>query len=241
MSTFVRPRTICPVVLCLLLFVSLPASAKSVSVTGAGYIGGTADGLGVNGGIFSCFSAAPDGPSNLGNGMVGVPMSLSFGPIAYSGPGFTEVNVGNQFTDILTGGILFTAPTFTVPASALFTGTFTTTVDFSGQLTAYRDVNGSLGPLMAVLSFSGVGTATLKLQDNGLGSFTIISAEGDFTNASGTLTTVPEPPSFALMGAGLLVLATAAANRARRRRRVPILDVLCHGWDSTNVSRLGCP
>lgn len=220
MSAYVRPYTFGLVVLCLLLSVSLPASANSVSVTGFGYQGNTTDGLGVNTGLFSAFSAAPDGPGILGFGMVGVPMTLSFSPFAFPGPGYTEVSIGKQFTDILMGGIDFTTGTFTVPASALVTGIFTVPVSVLGQVMAFRDLGGGVkGPLMASLSFAGTGTVTLGLADDGNGAFIIGAAVGNFTNISGNLTVLPEPSSLLLVGTGLLALRTVARRNGGRLRR----------------------
>ena len=113
---------------------------------------------GLTAGIFSASSAAPDGRDDLGQGTVGLPITLKWGSFAFPGPGFTSVNLGNQFTDILTGTIVFTG-TFTVPASALFTGTFTAPVDVSGQLQAFQDLTlgqgfYTQGPLMAPYSLA---------------------------------------------------------------------------------------
>lgn len=227
-SSFVSPRR-CPLpvylrrcvlsqaVLCLLLG-TLPARANSVTVVGNGYSGGTSDGLSFTAGVFSAFSAAPDGPAILGVGAVGVPLTLSWSSLPFPGPGFTLVNVGNKFTDILTGAILFTG-TFTVPASALLTGTFTGPVDVSGQLQAFQDLTlgqgfYTPGPLMATLLFSGTGTATLQLEDNGNNFFVIDFASANFNN-TGRLTVVPEPTSLFLMGTGLTGLSVMVRRRWR--------------------------
>ena len=232
MSAYVRPCTFGLVVLCILVCVSLPAGANSVTfnvaATGYGYVGDGDDGLSVKAGIFSTFSAAPDGPSNLGFGAVGVPMNISFGPEAYPGPGFTDVSIGKQFTDILEGGIIFTSGTFTVPASALVTGTFTTPVDVVGQVMAFQDLGSQgvwiQGPLMASLSFSGTGTATFQIRGVGNNEFLIVSGEGSFKNIYGSLTTpTPEPSSLLLISTGLAAFG-AVAGRSRgflRRARLP--------------------
>jgi hypothetical protein len=93
-------------VLCLLLGTTLPAKANSVTVTGNGYAGNDMDGLRLTAGIFSASSAAPDGRDDLGQGTVGLPITLKWGSFAFPGPGFTSVSLGNQFTDILTGTII---------------------------------------------------------------------------------------------------------------------------------------
>lgn len=219
MSTSLRSCTFGVVVLCILVCLPLAASATSVTVTGLGYAGATQDALGVSGGIFSTFSAAPDGPSQLSGGLVGVPMTFSFTASAFPGSCCTEVTIGNRSTDILTGSIIFTTGTFTVPESALLTGEFTTTVSVVGQVMAFQDLGGGVaGPLMAVLSFAGTGTVTLTLQDFGNGFFVIEFAKGTFSNISGTLTVVPEPSSLLLMSTGLAAFGTMA-GRCRRRLR----------------------
>lgn len=218
LPAYLRRCVLAHAALCLLLGTALPAKANSVTVTGNGYAGGDSDGLRLTAGNFSAFSAAPGGQEFLGGGSVGVPMTLSWDSFAFPGPGFTTVNLGNQFTDILTGAITFTG-TFTVPASALFTGTFTAPVHVSGQLQAFQDLTlgqnfYTQGPLMATLLFSGTGTATFQIEDIGNPNFQIGFTNVNFKN-TGTLTAVPEPTSLFLMGtgfAGLLVMM-------RRRRR----------------------
>lgn len=217
-----RPCTIGLVFVCMLAGVSISATASSVGVTGYGYAGNDSDGLSLSAGIFSTFSAAPIGPGLLGTGMVGVPMSLSFSSVAWPGPGFTVVNFGTQFTDILTGGIVFTTGTFTVPAAALMTGVFTTSVEVLGQVMAYQDLShdGIQGPLMATLSFAGTGTVTLYLVDEGEGFFLITSAQGNFNNITGTLTSVPEPASMLLVATGFAILRTRAGRTRGFLRRI---------------------
>lgn len=148
-------------------------------------------------------------------------MTLSWNSFAYPGPGFTSVNLGNQFTDILTGTITFTG-IFTVPASALVTGTFTAPVSVSGQLQAFQDLTlgqgfYTQGPLMATVLFSGTGTATFQIEDIGSPNFQIGFASVNFNN-TGTLTTVPEPTSLFLMGTGFAGLS----GMVMRRRRLSI-------------------
>lgn len=200
-------------VLCFVLGTTLPARANSVTVTGNGYAGNDMDGLRLTAGIFSASSAAPDGRDDLGQGTVGLPIKLSWGSFAFPGPGFTSVNLGNKFTDILTGTIVFTG-TFTVPASALSTGTFTAPVDVSGQLQAFQDLTLGQGPLMATLLFSGTGTATFQIEDIGNNNILFRSANVNF-NDTGTLTAVPEPTSLFLTGTGLAGLSVMVRRRWR--------------------------
>jgi hypothetical protein len=195
----------------LALLVSISAAhADSISVTGSGVLGGDIDRLQVSAGSFSAYSAAPAGPSFvLGASPVGVQVTLEWGVVPFSGPGFTTVNLGNQFTDILTGGITFTS-TFTIPASALVSGTFTAPISVMGGLGAYQDLllgqgQGSYetGPLMGTLQFVGTGMATFEISDVGQGLYHITSADATFTG-QGMLTSVtPEPSSFLLMGSGI--------------------------------------
>jgi hypothetical protein len=208
------------VLLSMLLVIGSYALADSVSVTGTGYLGNDTNGLTLSAGAFTAASAAPGGPGFFGTGMLNTPLTLSWASSPFSGPGFTAANVGTQFTDILTGGIQFTTPTFSVPASALLTGVFTAPVTVIGELQAFQDLllgngNGAFeqGPLMATLKFTGTGLATFHIQDAGQGLFTISVATAQFTG-TGTLTTVPEPGSLLLMGTG--VASLLGSGRFRR-------------------------
>jgi PEP-CTERM motif-containing protein len=210
------------IVFCSLACLSLPANANSVSVSGTAYGGSDTNGLSVTAGIFSTWSAAPFGYSQVGGGTAGVPMTLSFSVLPWPGPDNATVNIGSKFTDILQGaGILFTG-TFTVPFSALAKGTFTAPISFTGQLLAYQDLTlgqgfYTQGPLMASLTFKGTGTVTFQLMDLGNGGFII--SYGSFTfNGKGNLTVVPEPASLFLMGTGLAALGGVVRRRVLFRQ-----------------------
>ena len=205
------------------LAISQPARADSITlaVSGSGYLGSTYNGISVNGGnLFSIYSAAPDGPAILDTGAVGVPMDLTIYPSAFSGYGFTDVRIGGSVTDILNGGLTI-ASGFTVPASALMTGSFTAPVTVSGSLQAYTDLTygtGILtqGPLLGTLDFSGQGMGTFSIEPTGSDTFVIVYEVGQF-KGTGTLNTTvhltPEPTSLVLVGTGLAALALALKRR----------------------------
>lgn len=198
------------------------ANSISVSVNGFGYLGGTTDGLSANAGtLFSAFSAAPDGPSYLDFGTVGVPSSLEFTPSAYSGIPYSYVTIGAFTTDIIYGSIDFFS-SFTVPESALADGSFSAPVDAVGSLAVYQDLTfgqGSYtqGRLLGTLQFSGHGTATFDIEPTGGDGFLIVDAFGNY-QGSGTLnTTTPEPGSLILVGTGLATIAFSLKRRVKRR------------------------
>ena len=196
--------------------ISIPASANSVGVNGTAYGGNDSNELSLSATV-SIFSAAPIGYSQVGSGTAGVPMTLSFWVLPWSGPGYTTVNIGSKFTDILQGtGILFTA-SFTVPFSALANGTFTAPISFTSQLLAYQDLTSgqgyvTRGPLMASLVSNGTGMGTFQLTDIGNGQFIIPYATFDF-KGTGNLTIVPEPGSLFLLGIGLAGFGTMCWRR----------------------------
>jgi hypothetical protein len=207
------------VVFSLLLTISLPASANSVSVTGTGYLGDDTNGLTATAGIFSAGSGAPGGQSFVEFDKVGVPITLAWVANPFTGFGFTLVNVGKQVTDILNGAIDFTS-TFTISASDLAAGTFSTPVDLSGDLQAFQDLTygqGDVTPglLMARLLFSGKGTSKLILIDTGQGNFEIVSVFATFTGNGTLQTVVPEPTSLFLLGTGLALLAGIVRHKRR--------------------------
>jgi hypothetical protein len=203
---------------------SAEANSISVSVNGFGYLGGDGDGLSANAGkLFSAFSAAPDGPPNLAFGTVGVPMSLEFSPYTYSGLGYSDVTIGAFTTDIIYGGIDFFS-SFTVPASALTTGSFTAPVTAFGSLAVYQDLTYgqgyyTQGPLLGTLQFSGQGTATFDIEPTGGDGFLIVEAFGNYKGAGtlDTTTTIPEPGSLLLVGTGLTGIAFSLKRRVKCR------------------------
>jgi hypothetical protein len=203
MQTIVRRYVFLLFAASLIFAISPFANADNVEVSGTANMGNLNEDLSVRAGILSASVTVPDdlGPSNLGFGTVGVPLTLSFGFSGAFTPGFASVSIGSQFTDFASASFLFKTSLFTVSTLALANGTITIPVTVSGELSAYRGP-GTLG-LMASLQFAGTGTATLQLVDENLGTFVIQSTNVEFNNINGTLTTVPEPASLFLLGTGL--------------------------------------
>lgn len=212
------------VLLCFVIITTSATFADSVSVTGTGTLGSDLDSLSATAGNFSAYSAAPGGPGILFGAIpLNTSYTASWGSSAFPGPGFTVVNVGSQFTDILSGGLNFTS-TFSVSAADLAAGFFTAPVTVTGELQAFQDLlvgSGTQeyqqGPLMATLQFTGTGIGTFQIYDAGQGLFDTSVGSVTFTG-KGTLTTVaPEPGSFFLMGTGVLSLFGIAKAKVLKR------------------------
>lgn len=217
MPPSLRMRMLGLVILCFVAAGALPATANSVSVTGTGHGGGFSVGFDITSAGFTAFESLNGGDRGyISIGTVGVPMKIIWSVDAFPGPELqTTATVGGQFTDLVGGGLVFTS-TFTIPASALLSGTFTVPVDVTGYFTAFQDLSlgeGFLtpGPFLGGLTFTGTGTATFDILDLGQGSYEIVSASSTF-NGTGRAVT-PEPTSLLLMGTGLAALGLVARRK----------------------------
>ena len=217
MTPSLRLNLLAIVVLCLLVVNALPATANSVSVTGTGHVGGFSVGFDITSAGFTAFESLNGGGQGyISTGTVGVPMKLIWSVDAFPGPELqTTATVGGQFTDLVGGGLVFTS-TFTIPASALLSGTFTVPVDVTGYFLAFQDLSlgkGFLtpGPFLGGITFTGTGTATFDILDLGQGSFEIVSASSTFSGTGRAVT--PEPTSLLLMATGLAALGLVVRRK----------------------------
>jgi len=215
MPPSLRTNMIGLVILCFVAASALPATANSVSVTGTAHVGGFSVGFDITSAGFTAFESSNGGGQGyIDTGTVGVPMKLLWSVDAF--PGLATATVGGQFTDLVGNGLVFTS-TFTIPASALISGTFTAPVDVTGNLTAYQDLSlgkGYLtpGPFIGGLKFTGTGTATFDILDLGHGSYEIVSASSTFSGTGSAVT--PEPTSLLLMGTGLAALGLVVRRKS---------------------------
>jgi len=205
------------VILCFVVASALPATATSVSVTGTGHVGGFSTGFDITSAGFTAFESLNGGGQGyITTGTVGVPLTLIWSVGAFPGPELqTTATVGGQFTDLVGGGLVFTS-TFTIPASALLSGTFTVPVDVTGYFIALQDLSlgkGYItpGPFIGGLKFTGTGTATFDILDLGQGSYEIVSASSTFSGTGSAVT--PEPTSLLLMGTGLVALGLVVRRK----------------------------
>jgi hypothetical protein len=196
------------------------ANADSiVGVVGAASVGNDTYSLSFSGGNFSGYSVSPVGPVFLGSGTFGVPKTFDFGVIAWQGEWYAGAQIGAFYTDILRGGIGFTA-NLNVPTSALFTGSFTAPITVGGYLEAFQDLTRGQGyftdgPLLGSLQFAGAGTGTFTIQDAGANDYVILFADATFSGTGVESTVVPEPMSLLLVGSGLSALALKVMRRSK--------------------------
>ena len=141
---------------------------------------------------------------------MGIPISEGFDLLAIGGASYTVVS---EFTGSFTFG-----PSFNLPTGNQATFSITIPVMFSGSASPCLSAGPPLptdcasGPL-ATINFNSKGTATLNYTQLQAGVWS-------FTSATFTLSPVPEPGTFVLMGSGL----TALVGMVRRRRALARQD-----------------
>jgi PEP-CTERM motif len=177
------------------------ANAGSIPITGTALLDGSDITDVVTGGPLSLLTQAPSGPNLVGGplnpGLVNFTLDVPM--FSAINGGFASVTFGNQSTDMVLGGLIFSG-TFTVPTQPNGTGfTVTFPVTMIGNGIAYQDLSGTKGPQIFDLAFNGSGIVTVQ----GVfvnGQYYVDSGAASF---NGSATVVPEPSSVLLLGTGL--------------------------------------
>lgn len=154
--------------------------------------------------------------------VAGVPgglFSLDAGIQTFS-QGQDSFQVGNLvYSSVFSGGnISISSKPFNLPTGDQSTFSITVPVTFSGQLALCTfDINNQVctSGTFAIVSFNGKGTGTINFAQEGPGQWF-------FTSASFTMSSVPEPETFTLLGTGIVGLIGGLMRRrqgAQERNR----------------------